>query len=143
MKRWAAQGLSVALLDLDYFKRINDRFGHESGDMVLREFAALLKAQVRDEDIVARFGGEEFLILFPKTTLTAAHAVLERILFKLHNHTWPLPHLEPQSFTAGVTRCDDQQLQAAIKRADGLLYQGKNSGRNGIWVGDSAQARVD
>jgi diguanylate cyclase (GGDEF)-like protein len=125
---------SLAILDLDYFKKINDTYGHDGGDAVLKEFAALLAAQVREHDIPIRFGGEEFIVLFPNTGLEQAKVVLTRIRAKMQHHVWSaLKTSERVTFTAGLTKCSDGDLQHAIQGADVLLYVGKGHGRDGIW----------
>jgi diguanylate cyclase (GGDEF)-like protein len=132
---WADQVSSVAVLDLDYFKSINDHHGHDGGDIVLKEFAALLNTQLRAEDIVARFGGEEFVIFFPRTPLEVAEVVLKRLLAHSSAQVWSRIALRrPLTFTAGVVTCRDGRLLDALKRADALLYQGKNAGRNAVWL---------
>jgi diguanylate cyclase (GGDEF)-like protein len=125
---------SLAIVDLDYFKKINDTYGHDSGDTVLKEFAHLLATQVREHDIPVRFGGEEFIVIFPNTTLDQAKVVLTRIRVNMQQHIWSL--LKPSehvTFTAGLIQCSDGNLQAAIQNADVLLYVGKGHGRDGIW----------
>jgi diguanylate cyclase (GGDEF)-like protein len=132
---WAGQQFVLAILDLDYFKSINDQFGHDGGDVVLREFAWLLQAQIRNQDIVVRFGGEEFVILFRDARLETARVVLERLLARLRDHVFgALTMTRPLSFTAGIVSCKDGNIVNALKRADDLLYQGKNAGRSSLWL---------
>ncbi len=126
---------SLAVLDLDYFKRINDTYGHDGGDEVLKEFAALLKAQVREHDIALRFGGEEFIVIFPNTDLLGAKAMLLRVLAEMQKYVWSsLAANEHPTFTAGIAECLDGHLKRALQIADALLYVGKANGRNGVWV---------
>jgi diguanylate cyclase (GGDEF)-like protein len=135
LSAWAGQEFVLAILDLDYFKSINDQFGHDGGDVVLREFSGLLQAQIRNQDIVVRFGGEEFVILFQDTQLETARMILERLLTRLKEHVFtPLTMTRPLSFTAGIVTCNDSNILEALKRADDLLYQGKNAGRNSVWL---------
>jgi diguanylate cyclase (GGDEF)-like protein len=135
LSAWAGQKFALAILDLDYFKSINDQFGHDGGDVVLKEFARLLQAQIRNQDIVVRFGGEEFVILFPAAQLETARMVLERLLARLSTHVFaPLTLTKPLTFTAGIVSCGDGNISQALKRADELLYQGKNAGRNSLWL---------
>jgi diguanylate cyclase (GGDEF)-like protein len=125
---------ALAVLDLDHFKRINDTYGHDGGDRVLKEFAGLLQTQVREGDIVTRIGGEEFVVIFPTTDLTKAHLVLTRLLEIMQTHPWaPLGPTEYVTFTAGLTECLGGNLKNALREADALLYVGKTQGRNGIW----------
>jgi diguanylate cyclase (GGDEF)-like protein len=120
--------MSLAILDLDHFKCVNDTFGHEAGDAVLAAFAAALKALCRENDIVARWGGEEFLLLMPETRAHDAVAALKRIQAALP------AQLEgrvpcPVTFSAGVYECGDYNgsasIDALIARADICLYQAK------------------
>jgi diguanylate cyclase (GGDEF)-like protein len=135
LSAWAAQTFAVAILDLDYFKSINDQFGHDGGDVVLQEFALLMQSQIRNQDIVVRFGGEEFVILFRDSPLETARLVLERLLAQLKQHAFTkLSLAKPLTFTAGIVTCSDANILEALKRADKLLYQGKNAGRNSLWL---------
>jgi diguanylate cyclase (GGDEF)-like protein len=125
----------LAVVDLDHFKRINDTYGHEGGDAVLKEFAALLKTQVREHDIALRLGGEEFIVIFPNTDLDRARATLLRVLMEMQKHVWSSLHpKEYPTFTAGIAKCLDGDLKRALQIADSLLYVGKANGRNGVWV---------
>lgn len=125
---------TLAILDLDYFKQINDRFGHSLGDVALKAFSKLLKNNVRVGDIVARWGGEEFIILFPQTKSSDALQILERLqelcandLLLLNNEAVTL------SFSAGVCEYNDARiLDDLIKFADHALYEAKSEGRNQI-----------
>lgn len=126
---------SLAVVDLDHFKRVNDTYGHEGGDKVLKEFAHLLKTQVREHDIVIRFGGEEFIVIFPATKIARAKTVLTRVLAKMQKHVWSsLKKGEHPTFTAGIAECLDTDLNRTLQTADALLYVGKANGRNGIWL---------
>ena len=115
--------LSVALLDIDWFKRINDSLGHGAGDEVLRRFAAALKDQLRAADALARWGGEEFLLLMPGTRLDDARVVLERLR----------SGITAGDHFAGIAEGETQD--AAIDRADRALYQAKQSGRDRVAAG--------
>ncbi len=133
LNAWSDQNVALAILDLDYFKSINDQFGHDGGDVVLKEFARLIQAQTRNRDIVVRFGGEEFVILFCDSSLETARAVLERLSARLKESAFaPLTLEKPLSFTAGIVTCQGGNILEALKQADQLLYQGKNAGRNRI-----------
>ena len=127
--------LAIALLDIDWFKRINDSLGHGAGDEVLRRFAALLKEQLRAADALARWGGEEFLLLMPGTRLDDARVVLERLRTKVcagDGFDGIAADLKV-SFSAGVVEVAEGESQdAAIDRADRALYQAKQNGRNRI-----------
>ena len=124
------QPLSLLMLDVDHFKRVNDTHGHAAGDDVLRQVASVLKGTVRPYDIVARYGGEEFVVILPGAELSDATIVAERVRAALPAAT------EPYSVTAsfGATRFDPavDDVDNVIKRADALLYDAKRGGRNRV-----------
>lgn len=127
---------SLILGDLDKFKQVNDRYGHNIGDIVLQETARRLGCHMRTEDALCRWGGEEILMLLPETKLEGAMSVAEKVRLSLANE--PIlasEHSIPQTISLGVTNCygiDD--IESAIKRADDALYQAKENGRNRIEV---------
>ena len=128
---------SVALLDLDHFKSINDTFGHETGDLVLRHFASHCVSCVRNLDLVGRLGGEEFVILLPGVNAEKAKAVLERILATIP----PVavrdcqPAIISVAFSAGVTQAvNKERPEEVLARADKALYAAKHAGRNRVEV---------
>jgi diguanylate cyclase (GGDEF)-like protein len=132
--------LAVALLDIDWFKRINDNLGHGAGDEVLRRFAAILKMQLRAADALARWGGEEFLLLMPGTRLDDARVVLDRLRGAVHasDEFGSIAADLKVSFSAGLVEVGEGESQdAALERADRALYRAKERGRNCIEVGDS------
>ncbi|AYC29474.1 diguanylate cyclase [Paenisporosarcina cavernae] len=135
---------SLAILDLDYFKLINDEYGHLVGDEVLVSFSNLLIENVRDEDIVARWGGEEFLVLFPKTLSKDAVNVLERLQSLCsQNSIHAKGETISLSFSAGVCEynsCD--MFHDLIKFADHALYEAKNDGRNSIKLYEKELPRI-
>ncbi|MBK1711171.1 GGDEF domain-containing protein [Rubrivivax gelatinosus] len=126
--------LCVAMIDLDRFKQVNDSRGHAVGDEVLRHFARVARETVRAEDMLARWGGEEFLLLMPATTPEQALAVLARLRARLH--AAPLAAAGPGyvvTFSAGIAACGDAadaDLDAAIARADAAMYRAKHEGRD-------------
>ena len=126
--------LSVALIDLDHFKRVNDEFGHATGDEVLRRFAREAGALLRSSDLLARWGGEEFLVLMPDTSAEAAAALMARLRAHLDaGAVWR--DLLPRriGFSAGVTEwVEDETLEAWVSRADAALYEAKGSGRDRV-----------
>ena len=124
--------LCAVMADLDFFKRINDGYGHEAGDRVLASFGALLQAQTRPTDIVARFGGEEFVILMPDSDLANALAAAQRIRATLAAaRIEPLPAEVTASF--GVAELGaGEQGDALLRRIDGALYAAKQAGRNRV-----------
>jgi two-component system cell cycle response regulator len=126
--------VSLAVLDVDHFKTINDRFGHGAGDQVLIRIAGLLCDQLRDSDSIIRSGGEEFLILMPGTDVNAARGCCERIRRAVGAGAWSNV-ADGLSVTAslGVATTDDQtDLEAVIRLADQRLYEAKRNGRNRV-----------
>ncbi len=134
----------LALLDIDHFKRINDTHGHGVGDEVLREFAATLQRALRDTDVLARWGGEEFLLLINDTSPELANIGLERARDMLA--AAPLLAHMPDlrvTFSAGLTGYDDvEELSTCIERADQALYRAKAEGRNRTVIDDQLPSLV-
>ncbi len=125
----------VALIDLDHFKRINDRFGHDEGDRVLKAFGGRLEKGVRRSDLAARWGGEEFAILLPDTGLDEAKLVVDRIRLSLHADAIGMPDAAPVTFSCGLAVVRDYPtLAAGMKKADTALYQAKHRGRDRIEI---------
>jgi diguanylate cyclase (GGDEF)-like protein len=124
----------LAMIDLDHFKQVNDRFGHPAGDEVLKHFSGLLRSQMRGEDVVGRLGGEEFALLMPETAPSGAQVVLERIRGELAKA--PLDFIAPgfrYTFSAGVAGLaltDPAACNHWIHEADQALYRAKKSGRD-------------
>jgi diguanylate cyclase (GGDEF)-like protein len=128
--------LSFTYVDLDHFKRINDRYGHDVGDLVLRHFAKLLKETVRECDLIFRLGGEEFCILVPHTDREGARIMMERVRAQLRRTGGLEIGREKIAYTFSVGICDTREcggdLESLMRCADGRLYQAKNSGRDRI-----------
>ncbi|WP_343636743.1 GGDEF domain-containing protein [Roseateles sp.] len=133
--RWRRyeQPLSLLLLDIDHFKQVNDRHGHQTGDRVLAEAVAVMREQLRATDRLGRYGGEEFVILLPSTGPEAARASAERVREALAAHE-PAPGIPPCSASLGVawTQPGDASLDALLARADAALYRAKAKGRNRV-----------
>lgn len=124
---------SLLLLDIDHFKRVNDNFGHASGDKAIRHVADIANALCRDYDLIFRFGGEEFLICLPETDNHTAEQVANRLRLAVAQQPVFLP--EPLSMTVsiGVATCDAHtDWQTVLKLADQALYQAKHLGRNQV-----------
>lgn len=127
------RGMTVALLDVDHFKNVNDTFGHATGDEVLKAVAERLRSISRETDVVIRWGGEEFLFVFPETNLEAGAAIVER--FRAHMEAAPV-EVEgseplPVTVSGGVAELeDDDSPDSLVDRADRALYAAKESGRN-------------
>jgi len=127
--------LAVVLADLDNFKAVNDRFGHATGDVVLREFAHTLEAGIRDVDLAGRWGGEEFLLILPGTDLAGASLVAERIRAARAERIVLSAEGEPIRVTAsfGVAAFPDvQTVEGLLAAADGAVYQAKGAGKNRV-----------
>jgi diguanylate cyclase (GGDEF)-like protein len=134
----AAQGFVVAMVDIDFFKRVNDAYGHEAGDDLLRGLARAMTAGVRDCDLVSRWGGEEFLLLLPGTDLDGAGRLLERLRQRLGETAFACgTGAGEMTVSATVTIgaagvAPGDALEDVIRRADGALYRGKGQGRNQV-----------
>lgn len=128
--------VALALLDIDHFKPLNDTHGHAAGDQALKQVAALVRRQVRPFDVVCRFGGEEFLLLFVGSDLQQACLITERILADLRQHTFQYGELSMQlTASAGVAAlndldADERKAQTLIECADNRLYRAKRAGRD-------------
>lgn len=130
------QDLSIAILDIDFFKRINDDFGHLVGDKVLRMIASEMRKVSRETDFLARYGGEEFVLLMPQTTLADAATAAEKI--RAHVEVCPFHYQnKPVKITVSIgvaQRLVDESTDSWIERADQALYKSKNNGRNKVTV---------
>ena len=116
--------------DIDYFKEVNDRLGHNLGDAVLKEFAELLKRESRNTDSIIRYGGEEFLLVLTDTTLEQAVSIAERIRYRVENHTFPSVSWKLTASFGIASAESNDSAEDLIKRADSRLYSAKNNGRN-------------
>ena len=127
--------MSFLMIDVDYFKRINDRFGHITGDQVLREMGSLIKANIRAIDVAGRYGGEEFCVMLPETDRQGARLAAERI-----RRAAEAAVIKAFDTTVAVTVCigtstyplDSQRVDELVDKADWALYRGKKSGRNTV-----------
>lgn len=131
------QPVCVALLDIDHFKLINDKLGHAGGDAVLKAFADTCGQVVRDEDTLARWGGEEFLLLMPGVGLQEAKGIVQRILSHVRAATFVYRDQRlPVTFSAGlVERQPGEKMGMTVMRADAAMYEAKSAGRNRILFG--------
>jgi diguanylate cyclase (GGDEF)-like protein len=130
--------LSCLMVDVDHFKRINDRYGHDAGDSVLRKVTEILSSSLREVDVLARWGGEEFIILLPNTDRDKALVVAERILRNISGHRFEkLAERERVTVSIGVAVVDGdtKDWEALIKQADDALYRAKAKGRNRVEYG--------
>lgn len=134
--------LSCMLLDVDHFKNVNDTYGHQVGDQVLREIASLVRAQLRGSDVLARYGGEEFAALLSKTPVETAEEVAERVRTGVEKHVFQLPGGEVFTVTISIGLATYTPLnvpghtspvgELLVGHADRCLYQAKTAGRNAI-----------
>ena len=121
--------LCLFIIDLDFFKKINDTYGHVKGDEILRIMGSVLKKHIRKSDVAARFGGEEFIILLPETSLEKAKKLAQRLKNLVANNK--ILKKYRVTFSGGLTEYRKRDTKKSFKeRADKALYQAKNSGRN-------------
>ncbi len=126
--------LSVLMLDIDHFKKVNDTHGHGRGDEVLRELGRLLTRSCRREDVACRYGGEEFLLLLPDTDVPAARLLAERLRERLATFSWT-PGPSEVTCSCGVAGLQEGEVGAAlVERADEALYEAKRAGRDRVVV---------
>lgn len=134
--------VSFLIMDIDYFKTVNDSHGHDTGDLVLREFANRISANVRGVDLACRFGGEEFVVVMPDTDLSFAYMVAERLRQSIADVPFQIavaPGRLPVTVSIGVTASEGagDTADALLRRADQALYRAKREGRNRV-VADAA-----
>lgn len=136
IRETGAEGSALAfmLMDVDYFKQINDRYGHEHGDQVLSEISRLLKLALREQDYVGRWGGEEFLAVLPNADSRRAMQVAERVRQTVAQHDWQQYGLDaPVTLSIGISQHQaGEVLGDSVSRADAALYMGKHGGRNRV-----------
>jgi two-component system, cell cycle response regulator len=140
-------GTAVMMFDIDYFKQVNDRYGHSAGDDVLRELAERSLRQVRSVDLVGRVGGEEFVVVMPETNLAGAAVVADRLRLAVADERFALQGSREKlpvtiSIGVAVTAERGETLEALLKRADDALYAAKNGGRNRVIAAPPAMNRV-
>ncbi len=135
------RGFAVLYLDIDFFKRINDQYGHSVGDMTLQQFASMVRSQIRDVDLWGRMGGEEFALLLPETSLEEARAVAERIRLhceQMRIQTTIQNTVQRVCVTVSIGLTEvltvDTRVDEILHRADQALYLAKQSGRNRVEV---------
>jgi diguanylate cyclase len=138
-------GLTLGILDVDHFKRVNDSYGHQAGDTVLAHLGSLVQASVRSTDVVARYGGDEFGLLFIEAGAKEANAITIRLLERISTHSARLaPAVEqdeakaltvPLTVSVGVTHLvPEDNMETFIKRADRALFDAKAAGRNQVKI---------
>ena len=137
LARRSGRPLSLITLDIDHFKLVNDNYGHEVGDLVLKSIANRLRTRLRDSDVIARFGGEEFVVMLPDTPPEAAQRIARELLAAVEDQQWPL--VGRLTLSAGATALrptlqngTEDSDAALLRRSDEALYQSKNAGRNQV-----------
>jgi len=130
------RSLSVLIADMDHFKLVNDTYGHDAGDAVLRELADRIRGSIRGADLACRYGGEEFVVIMPDTDMDAAGIVAERIRSRVADEPFRLPdgRMLPRTISIGIgsLAAATDTCEAVLKRADSGLYEAKENGRNRV-----------
>lgn len=137
--------VTVAMADLDFFKKLNDTYGHAAGDAVLRAFAALVQDTLRQSDLVCRYGGEEFAFLFPEIGPAETQKLAERLRARCDAMEVPLPDGRSVKATVSIGLADASEcpIELALKRADEALYEAKRCGRNRVMLSGPPEPAVD
>jgi len=134
--------LSLLMFDLDRFKSINDTYGHDTGDQVIRGFCELVRSSLRDIDVFGRWGGEEFIAALPHADLRSARSIAERIRETFSSRRFEAAGFKAFTVTVSIGLSDIRggriSLQQMIKDADNALYEAKNAGRNQVVIGNAA-----
>lgn len=133
--------LALVMVDIDFFKDINDTFGHRSGDFVLSELALLMRNSIRRSDVIGRWGGEEFLILMPASTLESARRLAEKLRKKIRTHVFDRAGHITCSFGIAEYKSNSSAAEF-IESADNALYHAKQNGRNRVELEKSQQNQV-
>lgn len=132
--------VSLVMIDIDHFKHYNDTNGHPMGDLLLKELSLILKESIRETDMVARFGGEEFIILLPETPRQEALKLAESLRLRIKNHVFPMEEKQPSkdlTVSMGVAAYPSRNVvspDTLLERADQALYKAKKQGRNRVCV---------
>jgi diguanylate cyclase len=138
--RRTATALALAILDIDHFKNVNDAHGHDVGDRALVHLAQTAKSGLRETDVVCRYGGEEFVLVLPGSTVQGALFVVDRLRVMIEKTPMLVPSGKLQiRFSAGVAElCPDENWEMLLKRADKALYAAKRAGRNRVFCAPAA-----
>lgn len=150
--QYSRQSCALLFVDLDHFKHINDYWGHQAGDAILREVGQRLRRALRPEDVIGRYGGEEFVVVLPHTDLQQAKDLAERVRIALTRRPWPIQGEEETAcpreplITASIGvaafRLHGTTTSALLEAADSAMYQAKHSGRNRVCVASHLSRRV-
>lgn len=123
--------LSLVMFDIDDFKKVNDNYGHMTGDCVIKDLALIIEKQIRNTDIFARWGGEEFVILLPNTNIHQAKEMMERIRVCVQNNKYnDIEHITCSFGVAALRK--NENAESLLQRADKLLYEAKDCGKNRV-----------
>lgn len=123
---------SVIYMDIDYFKHVNDTFGHVIGDKVLCEFTHIISKRIRHSDAFGRWGGEEFIIVCPQTPLQEAIKLAETLRYEVEQHSFKIVGHKTASYGV-VSYCEHDTIDSLLRRADRAMYEAKNNGRNQVF----------
>jgi len=129
--RWDKQDFSALFIDIDHFKSVNDKYGHQIGDDILREFVLIISTNIRSGDCLVRWGGEEFIVFFPGTNSQQAKDKAEAIRNIVATHEWC--HQNTLTCSIGVAQMGDERITEMIARADDALYKAKGNGRDQVF----------
>jgi diguanylate cyclase (GGDEF)-like protein len=132
--RYNQNSFSVVMFDIDFFKRVNDTYGHLAGDYVLKELGVIIRKLIRNSDIFGRFGGEEFLLILPETKIVGALRLAERLRKAVENHDFIFNGQKiPITISLGVTSVSKtDSVESLLERCDIALYEAKKNGRNRV-----------
>ena len=132
-KRYSYE-FGIIMIDIDYFKRVNDEYGHQVGDTVLKDFAQILNSNIRETDTVGRWGGEEFLIVSTQTNLPGLICLATALQQKIASYSFSISGQKTASFGVASFK-GNENVNEIVKRADDALYKAKNNGRNRVEIG--------
>lgn len=135
--------VSVLIADIDHFKRVNDTWGHDAGDAVLKEFAKRIIDGLRALDLASRYGGEEFVVMMPGAGLAEAAIAAERLRGRIEASAFEIPGSDPINVTVSIGLAQlsaDEDMQSLLRRADAALYEAKTEGRNRVQAATNAAA---
>ena len=135
---------ALLMLDLDYFKRVNDSHGHPAGDHLIEEIAGVLRRRTRESDVLARLGGDEFAVVLPRCTPAEARVAADAIANAIHDHQPVHEELEPVTASVGVAMFGDDpriSFESIVSEADTAMYAAKDGGRDGVRVFDPIAIR--
>jgi two-component system cell cycle response regulator len=132
--RYLKNSFSIIMFDIDFFKKVNDTYGHLAGDFVLKELSVLTKSLIRESDIFGRFGGEEFIIILPETKIVGAMKLAERLTETIEKHDFMFDNEKiPVTISLGVTSVTrTDSVESLLDRCDVALYEAKKNGRNRV-----------